>query len=244
MIAEIYKKRAHVVNYSSEIIPTRKEIDDILLESLPLSTSKQKAFAFKAFVLKHDKEKNDTLYKWCDGFKVDQDIDYTAKKGIEEKHVTNKGLLHVRSAPWIIIWTPFPRDPNAYYKKGFTDTNSWRQMDELYLIKDDCREQCAMEGSMMAQMVLGICLEKGWDSSFNICFPRFDSEKLIKHNPRWLEGGKKKQRRWTDIHKDITITPFLMQSIGKASRYMYQERTDKQRLMNTTPSIEDLFEFI
>ena len=45
-------------------------------------------------------------------------------------------------------------------------------------------------------------------------------------------------------YKDITITPFLMQSIGKASRYMYQERTDKQRLMNTTPSIEDLFEFI
>ncbi len=48
MIAEIYKKRAHVMNYSSEIIPTRKEIDDILLESLPLSTSKQKAFAFKS----------------------------------------------------------------------------------------------------------------------------------------------------------------------------------------------------
>lgn len=227
------------MNYSSEIVPTRKQIEEILTEAIPLSTSKQKAYAFKAFILKDDITTNKTIYEWCDGFKVDQDIEYTAKKGIEQKHVTNKGLLHVKSAPWIIIWTPFARKPNAYYKKAFEDTNSWWQMDEDKIVNYNAREQCVMEGSMMAQMVLGICLEKGWDSSFNICFPRFNSKEL-----KQLEQVGKKAKSWKDVRPQIKSKPFLIQTIGKASRYLYEERTDKQRLLNTTPTIKDLFEFI
>mgnify|MGYP006897132450 CR=1 FL=1 len=43
-ITDSLKRRAHVVHYKKDIIPTRSQIEEILRIGYPLATSKQKAF--------------------------------------------------------------------------------------------------------------------------------------------------------------------------------------------------------
>jgi len=242
MIKQVFTKRAHVMHYSSEIVPTKKEIEEILTESIPLATSKQKAFAYKAYIVGTKGNSNKEIYNWCEGYKVNQDIIRDENLPEEKEkpwHTPNKGLMHLASAPWTLIWTPMDRKPNAYYEKAFSDTKSWWQMDEKHLIESSCRGQCLIEGSMMAQMIVGITIEKGWDSSFNICFPSDGDQGILPSNNK-----DHKKYSWSSMWPDIEYKPFLIQTIGKAKRYLYQERTDKQRLLNTNPTMEDLYKFI
>ena len=50
-ITDSLKRRAHVVHYKKDIIPTKSQIEEMLRIGYPLATSKQKAFPYKAYVL-------------------------------------------------------------------------------------------------------------------------------------------------------------------------------------------------
>ena len=62
-IQDSLKKRAHVVHYKTDDIPTRDTIERILRTGYPLATSKQNAFPYKVWVLGPNAERSNKLYQ-------------------------------------------------------------------------------------------------------------------------------------------------------------------------------------
>jgi len=222
MIENTFKKRKHVFRYDTKNIPTQEQITDILSKSIPLSTSKQKAFAFKAFVLGPDLVRSNKVLTICERFKIKTDDHHLKALAT---HNPNRGLFHVGSAPWTLIWTPRVSSGNAHYKELFSKHRSHWQMDEPRYVGHKNREQIAIEAGMMAKMIEGVCLDSGWDSSFCICYTT--------HLPTWKT-----------IVPEIEYSPIVIQTIGKAKEYYWQQWRPDQSIKNTNPTIEDLYKFI
>lgn len=222
MIETTFKKRKHVLHYDTKNIPTKEQITDILTKAIPLSTSKQKSFAFKAFVLGPDLIRSNKLLYLCEKSKIKKD--HQGLKALP-LHTVNSGLFHVGSAPWTLIWTPRLSSPNPHYKKTFDKSKSHWQMDEIFYVDKENRPQIAIEIGMMSKMVMGLCLDSGLDSSFCLCY----SNKLSD---------------WKPFIPQIEFSPIVIQTIGKAKEYYWQTLSPEESINNTNPTIEDLFKFI
>ena len=74
MIQDSLKNRKHVVDYSTTIIPTREEINNILATAYPLVTSKQKGYPYQVHILGPNKSRSKELWELCEGNKIDTDI--------------------------------------------------------------------------------------------------------------------------------------------------------------------------
>tara|TARA_B110000858_G_scaffold179929_1_gene217093 strand:+ start:585 stop:1253 length:669 start_codon:yes stop_codon:yes gene_type:complete len=222
MIENTFKKRKHVLHYDTKDIPTQEQITDILSKGMPLATSKQKSFAFKAFVLGPDLTRSNKLLTICEKNKIKRD--HQGLKALP-LHAPNSGLFHVGSAPWTLIWTPRLSSPNPHYKKTFAVSKSHWQMDEIHYVNQENRIQVSIEAAMMAKMIEGVALDSGWDSSFCLCY----SNKLSD---------------WKPFIPQIEFSPIVIQTIGKAKEYYWQTLSPEESINNTNPTIEDLFKFV
>jgi|TARA_B100001093_G_scaffold516605_1_gene595800 hypothetical protein len=222
MIENTFEKRKHVLHYDTKNIPTKEQITDILSKGIPLTTSKQKSFAFKAFVLGPNSVRSNKLLYLCEKNKIKKD--HQGFKALPS-HNPNSGLFHVGSAPWTLIWTPRVSSPNPHYKKTFDETKSHWQMDEAFYVDNENRMQVSIEAAMMAKIIEGLCLDSGWDSSFCLCYTA--------HIPTWKS-----------IVPDIEFSPIVIQTIGIAKEYYWKTLTPEQSINNTNPTIEDLFKFV
>ncbi len=221
MIKEVFSKRAHVVNYSSEIVPTRKQIEEILTEAISLATSKQKAFAYKAFVLGPDSVRSNKLLTACEA----SNTELNSKLGGQNlPSYPNLGLLHLATAPYTLIWTPRLVEPNPHYKKKFMKKKgAWQMNNSSSLL--ECETQISIEIGMMSKMVMGVALDSGLDSSFCLCYSRKLSD-------------------WKPFIPQIKFPPILIQTIGKANSYYWETLTPEESIDDTNPTIEDLFKFV
>ena len=77
---------------------------------------------------------------------------------------------------------------------------------------------------MLAKAITGATLDRGWDTSYNICFPH------LKH-------------KWRDFPV-LEYTPTLMQTIGKSIYYKWQTMKPENSKLDTDVSFEDMFKFI
>lgn len=222
MIENTFEKRKHVLHYDTKNIPTKEQITDILSKAIPLTTSKQKSFAFKAFVLGPDLVRSNKLLTICEKNKIKKD--HQGLKALPT-HIPNSGLFHVGSAPWTLIWTPRLSSPNPHYKETFDKTKAHWQMDEIHYVDKENRNQVSIEAAMMAKVIEGLCLDSGWDSSFCLCY----SNKLSD---------------WKPFIPQIEFSPIVIQTIGKAKSYYWEILTPEESINNTNPTIEDLFKFV
>ena len=220
MIENTFKKRKHVLHYDTKDIPTQEQITDILSKAIPLTTSKQKAFAFKAFVLGPDLVRSDKLLTACEG----ENDEMNRKLGGQNlPSDPNPGLLHLATAPYTLIWTPRLVDPNTYHKKKFMQKKgAWEMNNSSSILK--CK-QISIEIGMMSKMVMGVALDSGLDSSFCLCYSRILSD-------------------WKPFIPQIEFSPILIQTIGKAKSYYWEMLTPEESIDNTNPTIEDLFKFV
>ena len=168
-ITDSLKNRKHVVDYSTTEIPTRKDIEEILRTALPLVTSKQKGYPYQVYVLGPNAERSKKLYNLCEGNKIE--TDEVAGMGDPKKYMANPGLYHMRSAPWTLITTPMTRKANAFHKAKFEESDSLWELDNPGFVNNQNRESCAVEIGMLAKAITGATLDRGWDTSYNICFP-------------------------------------------------------------------------
>ena len=77
---------------------------------------------------------------------------------------------------------------------------------------------------MLAKTITGAVLDRGWDTSYKVCFPgKFES--------------------WKD-YPFIPFTPALIQTIGKATLYKWQTLTEELRKLDTDVPFETMFKFI
>ena len=222
MIEDSLKRRAHVVDYDTEVIPTLEEVKKILKVSLDLVTSKQKGYPYQVFVLGPNEKRSNNLWQMCEGNKIETD---TTFKGLaEEKYRKNPGLYHLRSAPWTLIFTPRKALPNQFHKRFFDESHSYWELDDARFVNKDNRQACGIEIGMLAKTITGAVLDRGWDTSYNVCFPgKFES--------------------WKD-YPFIPFTPALIQTIGKATLYKWQTLTEELRKLDTDVPFETMFKFI
>ena len=221
-ITDSLKRRAHVIHYKKDIIPTRSQIEEILRIGYPLATSKQKAFPYKAYVLGPNEERSKILYDLCEGNKVEFDGD-VEQKGF--KYRANPNLFHLATAPWTLIFTPRVAPGNQFAQEQCAKTGTrWEMGDESFLPYG--RESWAIEVGMIAKTITGAVLDAGWDTSYNICFPKDVS--------KWPKN----------YFSFIKHMPYLIQTIGKAELYKWQNMKPESLKKDTCPPFEDIFKFI
>ena len=127
-IQDSLKKRAHVVHYKTDDIPTRDDIERILRTGYPLATSKQNAFPYKVWILGPNAERSNKLYQMTEQNKIDFDGD------VGDKYHANPNLYHVKSAPWTLIITPRVAPPNAFAAEQCELTGTqWEMGDESFI---------------------------------------------------------------------------------------------------------------
>ena len=221
-ITESLNKRAHVVHYHTghgELVPTRAAIDDILKIGYPLATSKQNAFPYKCYVLGPNVERSNHLYQMCEQNKVDFDGD------VGDKYHANPNLYHIATAPWTLIFTPRVAPPNAFAAEQCEATGTQSEMWREDFIPDG-RESWGIEVGMIAKTITGAVCDAGWDTSYAICFPKQVEKWHSKHYPF------------------IKYTPYLIQTIGKAELYKWQNMKPESLAKDTCPPFDDIFAFI
>ena len=217
-IVESLSKRAHVVHYKTNVedIPTKSEIEEILRIGYPLATSKQNAFPYQCHVLGPNLKRSENIYQMCEMNKIVFDIDS------EKNYNPNPYLFHIRTAPWILIWAPRLAPPNQYNKESIEKTGTmWEFDDKDYIPKAE--KSYAIEVGMIAKILTGVILDKGYDTSYTSCFPH-------------------QIKRWTK-YPFIKHAPFLIQTIGKSKLYKWQNMKPENLKKDTCPPFEDIFMF-
>jgi len=222
MIKDIFKKRKHVAIYDEEIVPTEAEIKEILKTAYPLVTSKQKAFPYQVNVLGPNKQRSIELWNLCEGNKIDTDIKEFGPD--QSKYSPNEGLFHIYNAPYTLIITPREAPPNEYHKEKFAKSNSKWELHDRNFVNTANRESGAIEIGMIAKVITGLLLEKGWDTSYNVCFPK----DLLK---------------WKD-YTFLKFVPTLIQTIGKGKKYKYEYKEPGEAEKDIAPPFDDIFKFV
>lgn len=226
-------KRKHVIHYDTEIIPTKAEVEEILRIGYSLATSKQKAYAYKFWILGPDKTRSEMLWNMAEGRKIDVDYDAYGTTTQSEEYNENAGLYHIRSAPWTFIVTPRQAPPNPHYRYHFDKRNSLWQLEDWEFVNTKNRESNAIDVGMVAKAITGAALDRNWDVSYNICF----------HNDK-----KKWPASLPFVSGDWGFRPVLMMTLGKGKVYYY-ERLKKDGslagdpMYNCDPPFETIFEF-
>ena len=222
-IKNIYSKRKHVGIYDEEIIPTEAEIREVLETAYPsLVTSKQKGFPYQINVLGPNKQRSKELWELCEGNKIDTDINEFGPD--QSKYSMNEGLYHMYYAPWTLIITPRVAPPNEYHGEKFAKSNSKWELDDRDFVNIHNRESQAIEIGMLAKVITGLVLERGWDTAYNVCFP-------------------KAIEKWQNF-TFLKYVPTLIQTIGKGKKYLYEYKTPEDREKDTSPPFDDMFKFI
>ena len=219
-IQDSLSKRAHVVNYSKTVIPTRDDIERILRTGYPLATSKQNAFPYKVWILGPNAERSAKLYEMTEQNKIDFDGD------VGEKYHANPNLLHVKSAPWTLIITPRVAPPNPFAKEQCELTGTQWEMGRESFIPDG-RESWGIEVGMVAKTITGAVCDEGLDTSYCICFP--------KQIEKWQAA---------EGFEFVKYFPYLIQTIGKAELYKWQNMSDDGLAKDTRAPFNDVFEFV
>lgn len=222
MIQDSLKNRKHVVDYSTTIIPTREEINNILATAYPLVTSKQKGYPYQVHILGPNKARSKELWELCEGNKIDTDIGALGEAG--SRYRSNPGLYHMYSSPWTLIYGPRVAPANAFYRQAFDNTNSLWELEDKDFVNTRNRESCAIEIGMLAKAITGATLDQGWDTSYNVCFPR-------------------QFKKWVNF-PHLEFTPALIQTIGKGVKYKWEDMGPENSKLDIDAPFDDIFKYI
>jgi len=234
LVEDIFSKRKHVVHYDDKIIPTRAEVEEILKVGYSLATSKQKAYAYKFWILGPNKERSHMLWEMAEGRKIDVDYEAYGTTTEDKKYVANPALFHLKSSPWTFLITPRTSSPNPHFRYAFDTAGSKWQLEDRDFVNTKNRESNAIDVGMVAKTITGAALEKGWDVSYNICFQN-DKSKWPKSLP------------FISDHAE-GFRPVMMMTLGKAKKYYYERLVSDGTIANdpkynTDPPFETIFEF-
>ena len=233
ILQEVYNKRKHPSIYSDEIVPTKSEINDIIKEAYPLVTSFRKAYGYKLHILGPNKERSEKIWQICENHKqrID-DEEYGKENSMQNNSI---GLNHIRTAPWMIIATPRVCYPNAFHSDDNTSAglektdgkSVWEFADYEHMNTWN-RESGALEIAMFLKMIMGGILQRGYDTGYCVCFPKGE---------RWKEF-------WHPVLPELKFWPTVIQTIGKATKYQYEHKSEEVWKLNTAPNLNEIVNFV
>ena len=226
ILKEVYDKRKHPNTYSDTIVPTKDEIKEILSEAYPLVTSFRKAFGYEIHILGPNAERSNAIWRISEDHKQRIDDETYGDEAMQNDSI---GLMHLRTAPWTLIATPRVCEPNGFHSEDntspgqeSTDGNSLWEFSDYQWMNTNNRESGALEIAMFLKMIMGGVLQRGYDSGFCVCMPSS------------IEAFK-------PYIPELKFYPTVIQTIGKATKYQYECKTEEALKLDTAP---DLFEKI
>ena len=226
ILKEVYDKRKHPNTYSDTIVPTKDEIKEILSEAYPLVTSFRKAFGYEIHVLGPNAERSNAIWRLSEDHKQRIDDETYGDEAMQNDSI---GLMHIKTAPWILIATPRVCEPNGFHSEDntsegqeTTDGKSLWEFADYEWMNNNNRESGALEIAMFLKMIMGSALQRGYDSGFCVCMPSS------------IEAFK-------PYIPELKFYPTVIQTIGKATKYQYECKTEEALKLDTAP---DLFEEI
>mgnify|MGYP003389097212 FL=1 len=226
ILKEVYDKRKHPNTYSDTIVPTKDEIKEILSEAYPLVTSFRKAFGYEIHVLGPNAERSNAIWRLSEDHKQRIDDETYGDEAMQNDSI---GLMHIKTAPWTLIATPRVCEPNGFHSEDntspgqeSTDGNSLWEFSDYQWMNTNNRESGALEIAMFLKMIMGGVLQRGYDSGFCVCMPSS------------IEAFK-------PYIPELKFYPTVIQTIGKATKYQYECKTEEALKLDTAP---DLFEKI
>ena len=224
ILKEVYDKRKHPNTYSDTIVPTKDEIKEILSEAYPLVTSFRKAFGYEIHVLGPNAERSNAIWRLSEDHKQRIDDETYGDEAMQNDSI---GLMHIKTAPWTLIATPRVCEPNGFHSEDntsegqeTTDGKSLWEFADYEHMNVANRESGALEIGMFLKMIMGGALQRGYDSGFCVCMPS-SIEDFKPYIP------------------ELKFYPTVIQTIGKATKYQYECKTDEALRLDTAPDVFD-----
>lgn len=219
MIEDSLKRRQHVIEYSKEIFPTKKELQEILKIGYSLSSSKQNSFPFKVSVLDTNYTRSEHLLGLAEGKKIDMDGEIPK----EATYTPNPNLYHLASAPYTLIFSPRLAPPNLYHQAQIKKHGTFWEFDKLDKMNQGSRV-FAVEVGILATTITGAAIDKGWDTSYCVCFPnQMDQYKKFPY---------------------VDHMPFLIMTLGKATKYKRDFYGSESIALDVRPNFDEIFTFV
>lgn len=224
ILKEVYDKRKHPNTYSDTIVPTKDEIKEILSEAYPLVTSFRKAFGYEIHVLGPNAERSNAIWRLSEDHKQRIDDETYGDEAMQNDSI---GLMHIKTAPWTLIATPRVCEPNGFHSEDntsagqeSTDGKSLWEFADYQWMNTNNRESGALEIAMFLKMIMGGVLQRGYDSGFCVCMPSS------------IEAFK-------PYIPELKFYPTVIQTIGKATKYQYECKTEEALRLDTAPDLFD-----
>ncbi len=98
-------------------------------------------------------------------------IHYSDKFKTWEEDGTNATFLHIRTAPYVCVFTQRICEPNKFYADCIDRGDFFEQMHEEY-IEEMVRTTCTEIGWFTSNLT-NLCLEQGLDTATLLCFPYY-----------------------------------------------------------------------
>lgn len=218
MIEDSLGSRKHVIHYHDTIIPELDEIDEILRTAYRLSSSKQNAFPWQVKVYGPNKERSHRLWELAEYNKIMFDGEVP-----DEKYIENADLYHIKSAPYTLLCTPRISVPNEFMKLQMEKHDTQYEMGWPSYVKN-LRNAASTEIGIFACCVTGAALDRGWDTSYCVCYPG-------------------ELEYWDDFF-ELEFTPYLLITIGFGQMYRYQRLSPETAKLDIRPPFEDIIKYV
>ena len=214
------KRRRHVREYKTNVIPDKKLIDEALWKAWKTTPSKQNMQAYRCDVYGPDKvEEKKKIWKLVNKNHRDSDIRANAdgianvtQNALEEP---NPHYAHVLSCSHLFLIQSRLCTPNKYFQYQIDQGSHFAdEQHEIYVNR--IVDHTALETGMFASNLSAGLLANDIDVSYTICFVR-DAQ------------------QWRDLGLDMMHRPLFIMTCGYAKRYRWQDHQD-----NNVPVEDDL----
>ena len=174
---ELLSKRRHIHKFDTEKIPPKEQIDDLLYKAWKVTPSKNNFMPYHVNVLgpEHVSEK-ESIIKKCQLNKKRTNearvpVHYSDKFPTWEEDGTNATFLHLKTAPYVLVFTQRICEANKYFADCISRGDFFEQMHEEY-IPEMVRTTCTEIGWFTSNLT-NLCLEQGLDTATLLCFPYY-----------------------------------------------------------------------
>jgi nitroreductase len=229
---DLLDERRHVKVYDGESIPDKELIEKILWRAWKVTPSKNNFMPYHVNVLGPERASEKESI-WMKSVKNKKSInetnipkyhaDYSEKHKVWKEDGYNAYFYHLKSAPYLLVFTQRVCTPNDYYRKSIEGGDFYEQMHEDHM--ESMLRTTAVEVGMFCANLAVFALEEGLHTSTIACFPHGDPDK------------------WKDLPW-VEHPVVLLASIGKSAQLRREHMNTAERKDDIKPSAETVIKWI
>lgn len=221
-IEDILKKRKHVYEFESEIIPSKDLINSLLKRTWKVTPSKNQFMAYTIHIVgPNEKSIKESIYNICTTNEAQTDTNNTSV--VKTRKLLNKNLLCLLTAPYNLIFTNrLENEPNKEQEylisKGvYYEAVDPKKFETLYSTN-------SIEVGMFAKILTTLCLENNLDVTYTKCFSA-------------------NYKDWIKTIPFVKTSPIMIMSIGKGKTFKEPKKYNGE-ITDLRPNFERIINWI